>query len=271
MKTLTERLTERSRAWPLSRRLALLRRLRLRHYQTDPSLLLADAGLPPDSWQTNLLRTSHQETLLLCPRQAGKTTVAAALALREALLTPDSLVLLLAPAGRQSKELLQAKLYPLYDALGQPVPPRKRLELSLELANGSRIIALPDNPEGIVGYSGARLLVIDEAALVPDELYQIVRPMLLTSRGSILALSTPYGQRGWFHTAWQKETGWHRVRASAEACPRFDKERLARERMRVGPRRYRQDYELEFLDAVDQLFAQDVIDAATTTGYQPLF
>ena len=40
--------------------------------------------------------------------------------------------------------------------------------------------------------SGVTLLVIDEAARVPDALYFSVRPMLAVSRGRLVALSTPF-------------------------------------------------------------------------------
>jgi hypothetical protein len=245
----------------------------LQEIAADPAQVLALAGLQPDPWQASLLRSRHQERLLLCGRQMGKSTAAAALILRQTLLVPDSLVLILAHCQRQAVELLhgERKLLWLYDRLGQPVRARKRLELSLCLDNGSRVIALPDNPAGIVGYSGVALLVIDEAALVPDELYQCVRPMLAVSGGDLLCLSTPYGRRGWFFQEWEEGQGWQRTAVNADECVRFSPEFLARERLRVGPRRFAQDYYLAFNDAVDQLFSADVIEAATTTGYTPLF
>lgn len=252
---------------------ALLAPDSLEAYRQDPALLLSLAGLPPDPWQAGLLRSPVGETLMLCGRQMGKSTAAAALILRQALLCPDSLVLLLSRTQRQAAELLhgERKLLWLYDRLGQPVRARKRLELSLTLANGSRVVALPDNPAGIVGYSGVALLVIDEAALVPDELYQCVRPMLAVSGGDLLALSTPYGRRGWFFREWQEGEGWKRVAVNADSCPRHAPDFLARERMRVGPRRFMQDYYLAFNDAVDQLFSQDVIDQVMSGAEAPLF
>ena len=238
----------------------------------DPACILSLAGLTPDPWQADLLRSSSPERLLLCARQSGKSTAAAALILRY-LLEDDSLVLVLSRTERQAQLLLheRGKLLWMYDRLGQPVRARKRQELSLTLANGSRVVALPDNPEGIVGYSNVSLLVVDEAALVPDELYHCVRPMLAVSKGDILALSTPYGRRGWFFKEWAEGEGWDRLRVTASQCPRHDPDFLANERMRVGERRYRQDYELAFNSMVDQLFSQEVIDAATCDDYTPLF
>jgi hypothetical protein len=180
-------------------------------------------------------------------------------------------VLILSEGLRQSQELLHDKVLRLYDALGQPVATRRRMETRLVLANGSRVIALPDNPSGIVGYSSVNLLIIDEAARVPDELYLTVRPMLTVSRGSIVALSTPYGQRGWFFRSWEEEEGWARYAVTADECPRHDAEFLARERLRQGERWFQQDFYLAFNDAVDQVFSADVIRQAMQPQVEPLF
>jgi hypothetical protein len=42
--------------------------------------------------------------------------------------------------------------------------------LRLELANGSRIVSLPGSGETVRGYSAPRLVIVDEASRVPDEL-----------------------------------------------------------------------------------------------------
>src|SRR5690242_8686250 len=64
----------------------------------DPVRILTDAGFQPDPWQEGVLRSGSQRMLLLASRQAGKSSVAAALALKTALLRPRSPVLLLSPS-----------------------------------------------------------------------------------------------------------------------------------------------------------------------------
>ena len=51
----------------------------------DPTLLLRRAGVVPDAWQERVLRSRARSLLLCCSRQAGKSTVTAALALHAAL------------------------------------------------------------------------------------------------------------------------------------------------------------------------------------------
>src|SRR5260221_14587680 len=92
--------------------------------------------------------------------------------------------------------------------------------LQLELESGSRIIALPGKEGTIRGYSGAGLILIDEAARLPEETYQAVKPMLAVSRGRLIALSTPFGTRGWWYEEWRgAEADWRRWRGTAGELP----------------------------------------------------
>jgi hypothetical protein len=226
--------------------------------------------MTPDAWQQRLLRCRSSRLLLLCSRQAGKSQTAAALALREALLRPPALVLLLSPTQRQSGELFKDKVRRLYNALGRPVACVQETALTMELANGSRVIALPGEEETIRCYSGVRLLVIDEAARVPDALYYSVRPMLAVSRGLLVALSTPFGRRGWFYEEWSGGNPWDRVKVTADQCPRITPEFLAEERAALGEHWFTQEYELIFRDVIDALFRQEDIDAALSADVAPL-
>jgi tRNA(Met) C34 N-acetyltransferase TmcA len=96
--------------------------------------------------------------------------MAAIMALHQALTDTLSLVLILAPAERQAKELF-SKVTTAYQALGHAIPADSYRKLGMELANGSRIEALPGTEKTIRGFSGVDLLVVDEAFRVTDELY----------------------------------------------------------------------------------------------------
>jgi hypothetical protein len=236
----------------------------------DPARILTKAGMEPDAWQEDLLRSDARQTLLLASRQAGKSSVAAAVALRTALLRPRSPVLLLSPSLRQSSELFR-KVADLFGELGRPVGVSAESALRLELANGSRVVSLPGDEKNIRGFSGVALLVIDEAARVADSLYCAVRPMLAVSRGRLVALSTPFGKRGWFHDEWHGQGEWQRVRVRADQCPRISAEFLAEERRALGERWFRQEYECSFEDTIGAVFSSEDIAAMFDCNVQPLF
>src|ERR1700704_2594825 len=140
----------------------------------DPARFAEAAGIVPDPWQAQALRSSAPRVLLNCSRQSGKSTVTGVLAVHSALYDAGALILLLSPSLRQSQELFRKALL-VYRSLGRPVPAEAENTLALELENGSRILSLPGKEHTVRGYSGVRLLVIDEAAWVPDELYMSVR------------------------------------------------------------------------------------------------
>jgi hypothetical protein len=149
------------------------------------------------------------------------------------------------------------------DALGDAI--------RVELDNGSRIIALPGKAEGLRGFSAVNLLICDEAAYIPDSTYFSVRPMLATSNGRIVIMSTPFGRRGFFNDTWANGgEAWHREEIRATQNPRISAQFLAEERRALGVW-YAQEYENAFLDNQFAVFAYDTVQAALSDQVTPLF
>ncbi len=237
----------------------------------DPALMMSAAGLAPDPWQAKFLRSTEPRDLLLCHRQAGKSTVTASLAMWTAIYQAPALILLLAPALRQSQELFR-KVLDFDTALGSPVKAVEKSALRVELANGSRIIALPGNSdETIRGYSGVKLLVVDEASRVDDALYYAIRPMLAVSGGRLAILSTPFGKRGFFFEAWEGANDWQRHLVTVADSRRVSAEFLAEEKAAMPESWFCQEYYCEFRDAIDAVFTHDVIQSAASDEVAPLF
>ncbi len=212
----------------------------------DPAEILRAQGLTPDPWQQQLLLSNHAQVLLNCSRQSGKSTTVAALALHTALFRPASLTVLLSPTQRQSLEIFR-KVHDGFNALGRPLEAVAETQTQLEFANRSRILCLPGKEETLRGYSNTRLLIIDEAAQVSDDLYRTVRPLLAVSRGRLICLSTPFGKRGFFYREWQDGgDAWQRIRITAEDCPRIRPEFLERERRSMGDSWVNQEYFCSF-------------------------
>jgi hypothetical protein len=235
-----------------------------------PAELAEIVGIPLDPWQLELLGSSWQQALLNCSRQSGKSTVSALMGISEVLYTPGATVLIVAPSDRQSALLFRTAIG-MYRALGGDGPADVETRRSLELANGSQLHALPGKEHTIRGFSGVDLLIVDEASRVPDELYQAIRPMLAVSGGRLIALSTPWGKRGWWHAAWNDhEAPWYRVRVPATECPRIDPAWLEIERRSLPALVYEAEYLCEFHDTDDQLYASDLVDAAVSADVRPL-
>jgi hypothetical protein len=236
----------------------------------DPVRLARETGFEPDPWQAAVLRSGSLRLLLNCARQSGKSTIVGYLACHTALYDEPGPILLLSPSERQSKELFR-KTLDVYRALGRPIPAESETKLTLELENGSRIIALPGSEATVRGFSGVRLLVVDEASRVDDALYRAVRPMLAVSGGRLCLLSTPFGKRGFFYDEWTNGQGWERVEVPAEQCPRIDPAFLAEERRVYGPSFYSQEYGCQFIDVITALFSYESVMGAVSPEIAPLF
>lgn len=238
----------------------------------DPVLMVRDYGIEPDPWQADLLRSDPKRALLLCSRQSGKTEVAIGKGLHTAIYQPPALVVILSPSQRQSGELFR-RLMLCHSKL--PGAPELVAESALraEMANGSRILALPGSEKTVRGIAGADCIILDEAARIEDEMMGAIRPTMATKPDCrLIALSTPHGRRGWFHEAWSGgDETWHRVRVPASDWPRISEAFLAEEMKELGAMRFSEEYGLEFRDSDEMVFPTAVIAAAFTPDVRPLW
>lgn len=241
--------------------------------RSDPSYPFAALNLTPDPWQAKYLADRFPRQALLCCRRAGKSLTSAAKTWTHCLAAPDRTALVFSPTLRQSVEY--CRYVRKFDkAAGHPVKVARQSLTQVEWANGSRLLSLPDSHEGVVGFTPTRI-VIDEASRVSDVLYFSLRPMLALGNAELDLLSTPFGKAGFFFGVFgtpERRAQFHTHEVTAHACPRISPEFLAEERLELGDRWFSQEYELAFNDAVDAVFAADVINAAfVRTADGPLF
>lgn len=237
----------------------------------DPATFAAGLGFRPEPWQAALLRTRARRVLVNCARQVGKTTMTAIRALHTALYVPDSLVLIIAPAQEQSNELLK-RIKKYYDELGRPGTPARENTSELMLENGSRIKSLPGTENTTRGYTAARLLIIDEASRVADEIFEAVLPMV-SSEGAVWALSTPEGQRGWFfklHNDAATSALWERHKVTCYDSAQYTPRAIAELKATVGSYRFASDFECVFGDVSSQVFSTSMLRSALDSSIPPL-
>jgi hypothetical protein len=212
----------------------------------------------PDSHQSQVLDSSHHRILVNCCRQWGKSTTAAIRALHHALFHPQSEIILIAPTQRQSSELLRkVKSFSTQTEVKSDGTNR----FSLQFPNNSRIVALPGNRDSIRGFSRVSLLIIDEAGWVPDALYFTIRPFLAAApNASLLILSTPNGDSGFFYHSWTGPQPWLRIEVPATECHRITPAFLEEERQTLTDRYFRQEYLCEFQSHNNAVFSRDRIE-----------
>ncbi len=241
-------------------------------YALDPVAFAAELlELELDEWQQSVISSTGKRDLLNYSRQAGKSTTAAVLGLHEALYRPGSLTILVSPSQRQSSELFR-KVIELREKLssggGDLTEDNK---LSMTVKGGGRVLSLPGSEATIRGFSGATLIVEDEASRVPDELYMAIRPMLAVRRGRLILMSTPFGKRGHFWREWSEGVNWQRVEVSATRVPRISSTFLEEERRAMGDWWFSQEYLCEFRESTDSVFSHDAVMGALSDDVLPLF
>ena len=235
--------------------------------------------IQPDPKQAAFLASTADQGILNCTRQWGKSTMAAIKAVHHALTQPGSLVVVASPSERQSRLLIR-KAARMFRQLGIKFKKDGGDTPSILLPNDSTIVGLPGNEETVRGYSGASLLLIDEASRLDDSIYYALRPTLAaggdaTSEdnfcGKLWLMSSPCGRRGFFYEAWELGgDDWERISAPATECPRIAPKFLERERRNMAPMWFRQEYLAEFVDNGTSVFARDLIEAAIDPTIKPL-
>lgn len=225
----------------------------------DPSTILEAQGMTPDPWQREFLLCPSRYVMLCCSRGAGKTRVTSALAVHTALFQPGALVLLVSRAQRQAQELLRycKQAVRALRNCGHEVKLAKETETQLEFGSGSRILSLPGKEETIRSFQGVSLLILDEAARVPEDLYGSVSPMTGVTGGRQVLLSTPWGQRGFFWREWHREQApWTRFRIPWQRVPRYTHEFIEEERAKFGDQWIEQEYECSFSSVEGVVYPQ---------------
>lgn len=232
----------------------------------DPVEFAKMLDITPDPWQEQVLRWTGKKLLLNCSRQSGKSLVSSLLATHRIIYQPGALVLIISPSQRQSG-LIFKTISDLLKRLPVAVEMTEENRLSLTLKNGSRLVSLPSSESTVRGYSGASLIVIDEASRVPDGLYfSALTPMVAVSGGQILILSTPAGCRGFFYEAYLGDE-FEKLTVTAENCPRIDADWLQQQRDIVGDFVWKTEYFCEFMQNEDSLFTIEQINDCFTDSF----
>lgn len=220
-----------------------------------------------DEWQKTIL--DHTGNIVLrSGRQVGKSTVISIKAAEYAASHTKKTILIISSVERQAYFLFEKTLsylldtYPKLIRKGKDKPTKSRVRLT----NGSMIYSLPTGLDGH-GIRGLTvdLLIADEAAFIPEDVWPAITPMLATTKGNIILLSTPHGKQGYFYNCFNNPD-FFQTHISSEDCSRVDPEFLKREKERMSNVQYAQEYLGEFVDELRQFFPTEIIQQCMVIG-----
>src|SRR4030066_477099 len=165
----------------------------LKRLKENPSLFAQEIlHFKPFSYQENLLNATAKRIIACMGRQTGKTTTIATKAIHYAYAHKNTTTLIISPSLRQSIIMFDKILNLTHQNQIVRKSITRKTRTNIQLKNGSTIIALPCSEHLLRGYS-AQLAICDEASFIPETIItEIVFPMLSTTNGTPLLLSTPW-------------------------------------------------------------------------------
>jgi hypothetical protein len=216
-------------------------------YTVDPVAMARAVGVEPDEWQASLLYDMPNRTMILAPRQSGKSTVTALAAMWFSLAKSPANIIIVSPTSAQSQLMLSTLGRFLAKLPGGPSFDSES-EKRIQLSNSSVIRALHGDERTLRGHASVSFLALDEAGSIKDSLIAGVAPMLVVKSGTWFVVGTPRGQVGWFADNWAaRDNTWTRIRVDASQCPRLTKAELDKQLATLGPITFRQEFGLEWL------------------------
>lgn len=213
-----------------------------------------------DEWQKEVLEYDGN-ICLRSGRQVGKSTIIAMKAANFAMKNPKKTVMIIASVERQAFHIFLMVID--YIKTNHPKMILKRPTMTfMELTNGAMIRCLPAGDTGysIRGYT-IHMLIADEAAYIKPDVWTAVTPMLATTKGPMILLSTPHGKEGYFYDCFNDKNfkSWH---ISSEVCSRISKEFLESAKTRMTKIEYATEFLGEFIDELRQFFSEKEIEKA---------
>lgn len=223
----------------------------------------------PHPTQREWLLDRHRVKVAACGRRWGKTEAAAVDVATYAIANNGSVQMIVAPTYDQSKLISNTveRLLLLKGEIRQHVQVTKTPYPDIRYRN-SRIMARTADEDGrnLRGHSADRV-VVDEAAFVRDEVVEeVIGPMLADRNGQLVMVSTPFGKNH-FHRAFVRgsEGADRRCKAfrfPSWANPHISREYIEYQRTILAERQFKVEYEAEFVDDQNSVFAWADIRAA---------
>lgn len=241
----------------------------LRAARVDLAAFARLCARPLTAWQARALQLERRFTVVVAPRQTGKSRSLALLALHWAFRQPGQRVLIVS-AGEEAAKRLLAEVRDL--AASSPLLSGSVVDESiglLTLSNGSEVRSVPASERQVRGWT-VDLLLVDEAALIDDDLLLSAALPTTAARpdARIVLASSPLGTAGPFYDyALRGDRGsanvatFHWRLSDAEwVTP----ETVAALREGMSPQRQAAELDGEFVDHAggDHLLERSWIDAA---------
>lgn len=227
-----------------------------------------DKGLIPFElyeYQAEMIRSmiDNRFSIFACARQSGKSTIVCGFALHYVIFNREKTIAILANKAPTAMEIL-GRIQKAYQYLPKWLQ-QGVIEWnkgSMELENGSRILAAASSSDSIRGYS-INCIFLDECAFIEnfDEFYTSTFPTISSGQETkVVMVSTPKGLNH-FHKFWVEaergENGFHPIKVTWDQVPGRDEawKKATLGALNNDQERFAQEYEVSFLGSSSTLIA----------------
>jgi phage FluMu gp28-like protein len=226
-------------------------------------------------YQASLLKDESKRIVVRWSRQAGKTTCIALRAICFALTHPKTLTLIVAPSLRQST-IVSDRIGDFLGSLPREYKSKlieKLQRTTIRFKNGSRIVALPNSPQLLRGYT-ANQVICDESGFFKDDqliFYNVLYPMLSTTDGTLIASSTPWNKDSVFYRICQNpDFSKHVCTCEDVVRSGLAKQSFMDEMKALLPfERFQREFMSEFVEDIDAWLTQSLIVSCIDSKMQP--
>lgn len=190
-------------------------------------------------------------------RQVGKSCLAALL-LIEYALKRKCISVVVEPTQAQSRRLFK-QISDMMVTTGLLKSANSQL-LTMEFTNGSEILfKSAEQRDALRGFTVSGLLVIDEAAYIPDSIFEILYPTCDANNAPILVISTPLFCSGEFYELYTRGMeGNGRIKSfnwsEYDTSKYLSAEKLEYYRETISPLKFRSEYLGEFISEGSYIF-----------------
>lgn len=213
---------------------------KFREYRGDPVQFVREIfSIEPTAQQKELLRSvavPGSQTAVRSGHGVGKSSALAWLVLWFLWTRPDAKVPCTAPSAHQLEDVLWSEI----DYWRQRMPDQMRdativLQDKVSIEGMGREhyavarTARKEKPEALQGFHARNLLfVIDEAAAVPDEVFELMRGALTTKHARVVMTGNPTLTSGYFYDAFHRNADlWSRFVFSGVDSPLVSRDYIA--------------------------------------------
>jgi len=241
--------------------------------RTSPAAFGAWAGKPLTAVQTRATSLEARTTVILAPRQTGKTRSLAVLVAWWAARRARQVVLIVAAIEDSAKRDLREVGALLADSdLARSVLDEQAG--LIRLSNGSEIRSVSASERAVRGWS-VDLLVIDEASLISDDVALSAALPTVAARpdARVVMASSPWSESGFFYDHVAAGDSEHvRVhRWSLADAPWVSKASVEAARQSMPSARFAAEFEARWASSLDALFSRQVLERSSADLSLPSF